>query len=190
MRTKEKNFSSLSPLNNDSPPCSVRPAWIRYLASLGALGGAMEYFALGFLRDLNAELGVLDFAIAHRVDLAQIASQFRELVRTETFSALRRCAPWPAPPRFPGPQFVMSSADPNLTGQRDGTRTQVGGLVIRGGMRKIPEKPTPRAQLRQWRVADLQEATLPADLPRCVEHLVLQSREWEEKERTSRKTRK
>ena len=104
-----------------------------------------------------------------------------ELVSSESFSALRRCQPFPCAPKFSAPGFRFVSRDAQLTGQRNGAAAVVGGSrpVTEGN---YPAAPAPRTKLTAWNVADLREPKLPGGLPLVVVQMAMRSAEFRELE--------
>lgn len=104
-----------------------------------------------------------------------------ELVPSESFSALRRCQPFPCAPKFTAPGFVFTSHDPLLTGRRNGVVKTV------GGSRQVtapsyPSPPTPRSPVTSWDVRSLTRAVIPPGTPAIVSQYVMRSREFSELE--------
>jgi len=104
-----------------------------------------------------------------------------ELVASESFSALRRCQPFPSPPRHSAPGFRFVSRDAQLTGQRNGVVTVVGGSKPVTAP-QLPTPPAPRSKPTLWNVASLREPKLPGGLPLVVVQMAMRSNEWRELE--------
>ena len=104
-----------------------------------------------------------------------------ELVSSESFSALRRCHPFPCAPKHSPAGLRFVSTDSRLTGR------QQGALCVIGGSRPVtegnyPAAPAPRTKLTAWNVADLREPKLPGGLPLVVVQMAMRSNEWRELE--------
>jgi hypothetical protein len=104
-----------------------------------------------------------------------------ELVPSESFSALRRCQPFPSAPKFSAPGFRFVSSDAQLTGRKNGVVTVVGGSRPVTDA-TFPAPPAPRSSPRAWSVSDLREAKLPQGLPAIVAQFVMRSTEFRELE--------
>lgn len=104
-----------------------------------------------------------------------------ELVPSESFSALRRCQPFPCAPKYSPAGLRLVSSDQRLTGDSSGRVRVIGGAKPITSP-AYPAAPAPRSKPTSWNVASLREPKLPGGLPLVVVQMAMRSNEWRELE--------